>query len=134
MKVNLDDIITSLESSDGENKSYLNKKTGQILWSMESNPEYSTYNEKDENNSNIIHMFGLKSKSDYAIMKEFIKLIKDKKISDDLSNKIKQKNPFKNFKSSLIYYNIEKDWYKFRDNKYRMIAIEWCKKNNIEYF
>ena len=30
-------------------------------------------------------------------------------------------------------YGINDDWYKFRDKKNKVVAIEWCKEKNIEF-
>ena len=29
--------------------------------------------------------------------------------------------------------DIIQDWYKFRDERYKEIAIDWCKQNELEY-
>ncbi len=29
--------------------------------------------------------------------------------------------------------NIIQDWYKYKDEKYKEIAIDWCKQNELEY-
>jgi len=37
------------------------------------------------------------------------------------------------FKDKIYQYDIEDQWYDFKDKKYRKIAIEWCEENNIKY-
>ena len=29
--------------------------------------------------------------------------------------------------------DLEDDWYDYKDQRYREIAIEWCEENNIEW-
>jgi hypothetical protein len=40
---------------------------------------------------------------------------------------------FGRFKDAIHYYDIAEDWYKYRDNALRQIAIDWCQENNIEF-
>jgi hypothetical protein len=37
------------------------------------------------------------------------------------------------FKDTLRRYRREKDWYAYREEALRQIAIEWCEENGIEY-
>lgn len=35
---------------------------------------------------------------------------------------------------SITYkYNLEEEWYKFRDEAIKQIVIEWCEDNEINY-
>ena len=36
-------------------------------------------------------------------------------------------------KRSRIWLDIIKEWYNFRDKRYKEIAISWCKQNELEY-
>lgn len=40
---------------------------------------------------------------------------------------------FKNYVMLPTRYDINDDWYKFRDKKNKVVAIEWCKEKNIEF-
>ena len=37
------------------------------------------------------------------------------------------------FKDKIYQYDIEDQWYDYKGQKYKDIAIEWCEENNIEY-
>jgi hypothetical protein len=41
------------------------------------------------------------------------------------------KGAFRRFKDNVILLGIEKDWYSFRDERYKQFAIEWCQENDI---
>lgn len=133
MKLKLSDVIDTLEQSDVENRSYYNKKTGEILWSMDNNPEYSTYKEDDEFDDDIIYMFGFNSINEYELMEDFIGILKNVRISNELWNAIQGRGAFRRFKDVLYEYDLENKWYKYRDSKYKEVAIEWCKENNIDF-
>jgi hypothetical protein len=47
---------------------------------------------------------------------------------------IKGSGAFQRFKKNIDLYGIANEWYKFKDEAYKEIAIEWCKINNLEFF
>ncbi len=55
------------------------------------------------------------------------------KISEILYNSIKGRGTFRRFKDNIYKYNLEEDWYKFRDEAIKQIVIKWCKDNEINY-
>ena len=71
--------------------------------------------------------------NEYSIMEGFIETIKDDELYNQLLISIKGSGTFRRFKNKCINCNIINDWYKFRDDKYKEIAIDWCKENNIDY-
>ncbi|MHC2995299.1 MAG: hypothetical protein IBV53_07360 [Candidatus Atribacteria bacterium] len=55
------------------------------------------------------------------------------KISDILYDSIKGRGAFRRFKNNIYKYNLEEDWYRFRDEAIKQITIEWCEDNGINY-
>ena len=41
--------------------------------------------------------------------------------------------PTRRFKDYCFQLNIIQDWYRFKEKKYKEIAIEWCKQNGLKY-
>ena len=79
---------------------------------------------------------GLPTKYDideYSMMEDFIETIEDERLYNQLYIAISGKGAFRRFKDTCINFDIINDWYKFREEKYKELAIEWCKDNNIEY-
>ena len=37
------------------------------------------------------------------------------------------------FKDKIYQYDIEDQWYDYKDQRYKDIAVAWCEENNIEY-
>lgn len=70
---------------------------------------------------------------EYNIMEEFCLSIKDEKLSDIMYDSIRGSGAFDRFRDNIRRYNIEKDWYKFKDKAMERIAIEWCERNDIDY-
>ncbi len=71
--------------------------------------------------------------NEYNIMEEFCLSIKNEKLSDKLYYVIKGRGAFRRFKGEIIQYGIEEDWYNFRDEALKGIAIRWCNANEIVY-
>lgn len=154
-KVKIQKIVDELQMRFMDTVVYYNKITGEILNvqdddfriveednfenSIENYPEWQRehlkevydllYNDID-NYIALPNNFDIK---DSDIMKEFIETISDSNKKYQLGNCMWQKGMYRKFKDKLIYIGLEKEYYKFYDEKLKEIAIEWCKENNLEY-
>ena len=154
-KVEIQKIVDELQMRFIDITVYYNKITGEILNvqdddfriveednfenSIENYPEWQRehlkevydllYNDID-NYIALPNNFDIK---DSDIMKEFIETISDSNKKYQLGNCMWQKGMYRKFKDKLIYIGLEKEYYKFYDEKLKEIAIEWCKENNLEY-
>jgi len=70
---------------------------------------------------------------EYEIMERFCLSIPNEKISNVLSDMIRGSGAFRRFKDLIYRYDIEKDWYKFRDEAYKEIAVSWLESNDFAY-
>ena len=131
--IKLSEIIETLEDVDINMSAYYNTKTNEILWKNSIEPEYSTYKEEDEFNDEIIFMFDFTSKNDYDIMLQFIYEIDNIELKMFLISKVNGHGAFKRFRIAIDTYSLTEKWYKFRDEKYKEIAINWCENNHITY-
>ncbi len=133
MKVKLDDVIEMLEFvNDGmDSSAYYNDKTNEFIYIG----DYSdlSEDEKEEIYDNCIELPTKYDIDEYSMMEEFIETIDDERLYNQLYIAINGKGAFRRFKDTCINFDIIDDWYKFRDEKYKEIAIEWCQDNNIEY-
>ncbi len=66
-------------------------------------------------------------------MERFCLSIDDAEMSDALCDLIKGSGAFRRFEDALYHHGIEKDWYSYRDNALKEIAIDWCRENDIEF-
>jgi hypothetical protein len=108
-----DDIV--VEVSDLQTEYYLEIK--KILL---SDPDYLKLPSRFE-----IH--------EYEIMERFCLSVPDGKVSDVLLRKIRGSGVFRRFKDAIYQYGIENDWFKYRDEAYKEIAIAWLESNGIAY-
>lgn len=67
------------------------------------------------------------------MMVDFIDTIENLEIKNNLQKLIQGKGAFRRFKDYCFEMDIIQDWYKFRDERYKEIAIDWCKQNELEY-
>ena len=65
------------------------------------------------------------------LMEKFALSVNDEEISDYLYATIKGKGAFRRFKDEVRRFGIEEDWNRYRDDKYKELAIWWCEDNDI---
>ena len=148
--VSLQDIIDAMDFGTDQFHSYLNKETGEIITITDD--EINAIQNKDDWNNfpdwqqealasakkifDSSHFLSLPSKFDiheYAIMEKFCNSTDDPKISNELSNLIRGSGAFGRFKDAIHRFGVEEDWYKYRDQALKEIAVEWLESNEISY-
>lgn len=132
MKVKLNDVLDALEMVSSKKDCYYNPETSEIF--LSSIGEFENYSE-DELEELFDKSIILPSEYDiheYSIMEDFVETISDTKLQNQLYIALNGRGAFRRFKDTCINFDIINDWYKFRDERYREIAIDWCCKNNIE--
>lgn len=70
---------------------------------------------------------------EYAIMERFCLSVPDGKVSDVLLRKIRGSGAFRRFKDTIYQSGIENDWFAYRDQAYKEIAIAWLESKDIAY-
>lgn len=112
--LNLQDLIDSMDMQFDEMDSYLDKKTMSIIC-VTSGEIYGA--------------------DDIEDMDEFEELYGDRFIRIPSQYDINEYSIMEDFIETLPenIQGVEKQWYSFKEQKLRDIAIEWCKGNNIPY-
>lgn len=149
-KIKLSLIIQEMECQSDEMSAFFNKTTKEIVFVSDEEFRMAEDEEPSEDRPEWLQeqiktaeeiLYGdsfipLPSTFDiheYNIMEKFCLSIRDQELSDIMYNSIKGKGAFRNFKINIRKYNIEDDWYKYRDKAITDIAIDWCEVNNINY-
>ncbi len=70
---------------------------------------------------------------EYSIMEKFCLSLNDSEMCDTLYGLIKGRGAFGRFKNAIHEYGIADDWYKYRNDVLKEIAIEWCQEKGIEF-
>jgi hypothetical protein len=149
--VKLDDIIEGLESQSDESSSFLDKKTGEVIlmtdYAMRAAEENEPLEDVPDWERELVliareilaetgQYLQLPTKYDmdeYSIMESFCTSLERQEIGDILYDLISGSGAFRRFKDAVYKYGVEDEWYKYRNNAIKEIAIEWCRENNIEF-
>lgn len=132
MKLDLDKILDALKMVNEDSQAYFNTDTGEIEWlsSFLNSREYEDMVDRIEF-GNFISLPTKYDIHEYRIMEEFIYSLPIGEVQNKLQRAIKGKGAFRRFKDTVNYLGIDKDWYSFRDDAYKNIALEWCKENGL---
>jgi len=151
IRVKLDDIIEGLESQSDESHSFLDKRTGEVVSISDEEMQAAEDDEPIEDfpdwqqdlvriAKEIIDETGnyieLPTKFDiheYSVMEKFCLSLNDDEMCDTLYSLIKGSGAFGRFKNAIHEYDIADDWYKYRNDALKEIAIEWCQEKGIEF-
>ncbi|MHC4681173.1 MAG: UPF0158 family protein, partial [Planctomycetota bacterium] len=140
--VKLPDIIDGLESQSDESSSFLNKKTGKVA--LISDEELSAAEEDEPiedfpdwqqeqvriareiiaETGDYIELPTEFDLDEYRMMERFCLSVDDPEICDTLSGLIRGSGAFRRFKDSVHHYGIENEWYSYRNDALKQIAIE----------
>ena len=151
IQVKLKDIIDEMEIQFEESRSLLNIKTGEIVL-VTSEDLRAAEDEKPfdhlpgweqesrmiaidvvENFENYIELPTKYEVNEYEIMENFCLTVSDQRKQESLLRTIKGKGAFRRFKDKIIDFEMEEQWYSYRDQSFKQIAIEWCQENKINF-
>ena len=151
IRVKLNDIIEGLEFESDERNSFLDKRTGEVVSISEEEMQAAEDDEPIEDfpdwQQDLVRIakeivdetgnyIALPTKFDideYSIMEKFCLSLNDSEMSDTLYSLIKGSGAFRRFKDAVHEYDIADDWFKYRNDALKEIAIEWCQENDIEF-
>ena len=131
--VTLSKIIEGLEMVDDIVDCYYNPEKDEIFLSNIGEYGDLTEDEIDELFEESIILPTQYEINEYQMMEDFIETIDNTEIKNNLQRLIQGKGAFRRFKDYCFEMDIIQDWYDFRDKKYKEIAIDWCKQNELEY-
>lgn len=133
MKVILSEVIDALGFTNNEIEYYYNPDTEEIFMSNIGDFEDLNEDELDELFEKSIMLPTRYDINEYEMMEDFTETIDDTRLQNQLYISLNGNGAFRRFKDTCINFDIINDWYKFRDERYKEIAINWCKENNIEF-
>jgi hypothetical protein len=149
--VKLRNIIEEMEVQFEESRSLLNIKMGEIvlvtsedLRAAEDEKPYDHLSEWEQENrmiaidvvenfENYIELPTKNELNEYEIMENFCLTVSDQVKQKSLLRAIRGKGAFRRFKDKIIDFDMEEQWYSYRDECFKQIAIDWCQENKIDY-
>jgi len=151
IRVKIEDIIDGLESQSDERHSFLDKRTAEVVSISDEEMQAAEDDEPIEDfpdwQQDLVRIakeivdetgdyIALPIKFDineYRIMERFCLSIEDAEMCDTFYSLIKGSGAFRRFKDAIHQYGISDDWYKYRNDALKEIAIEWCQEKGIEF-
>lgn len=137
MKIRLNQVIDAIETADDVFTYFYDTQTGETVYLQD---ELIT-GERDEELEELLEnsrerFLRFPTKYDiheYGIMEDFVYSLPAGVARQELANAICGRGAFRRFKNGICYHRLEQQWYDYRDQAYREIAIRWCEDEGIEY-
>lgn len=86
-----------------------------------------------ENFNNYIELPTKFDINEYEMMEDFCYSLTSDKDKNRLLNAINVRGAFRRFKDEIIRLGVRDEWFAFRDERIKKIAIEWCNDHVIEF-
>src|SRR5690606_3056880 len=151
MQVKLHDILDGMEIQSEESSAYLNLETGEIVFVSEEllmmaedreefdhlpdwqQGEMEIAIDIEENFEKYAQLPTSYDINDYDIMESFCYNVSDDNKRDTLLSAIKGKGAFGRFRDNVERFGMVDEWYAYREDKYKEIAVEFCEKHDVEF-
>ncbi len=141
-RVSLSEVIDNLQDlQSDDDKYYYNKLTKKFIF-LNPNPLIMNHKEyedlcreiEDDEHSNFVALYDRREVDEYGMMEDYIYEKAPEKLVSLLQNALGGRGAFRRFREILRNNGLEDDWYDYRDEKYKELAIYWCKENDLIYF
>jgi len=147
----LKDIVDALEMQLDESSSFVDLETGRIETvsddllreadeAVDREPAFPAWQKQEWGVAKRIVSTGrfeiLPTKFDvheWAIVQDFSHSVTSEKIREDLLNAIHGAGAFRHFKDTLRRHRIASDWFTFRAEALKQIALDWCEERHISW-
>lgn len=146
--VSLRAVIDGLQTVSSDIHAYLNPLTGELITlsdddirTVEREDDFSKYPDWQQemlrdtarvlSSNDFLELPSQFEIHEYDIIERFCEAVQNPGIRDMLLRKIRGSGAFQRFKETIEYYGIEEDWYRFKEQAYKEIAISWLESNGI---
>lgn len=153
LPVSLQDVIDQIDLQSELVQGFINRKTGELTifteeddyalrhledgrsleelpeWQQEIIPKLREIQTSDD-------FIGLPTPfevHEYRIMENFIYSLEDTAMQDDLFRAIRGRGAFRIFKDKIFDHGIRDDWFTFKNNSIKRIAIDFLEAEGIGY-
>ena len=147
--ISLREMVDEMQTLSNEIRTYLNVVTGKFVTILPDDqflereedpsdlPEWQQERLKDVKDVSSSHDFKeIPNQFDiheYDIMENFCMSIDDGQTRDTLLRAIRGSGAFRRFKETISRYGIEEEWFNYKDQAYKEIAIDWLERKEIAY-
>ena len=150
--VSLRGMVEELQMVSNETRTYLNKVTGEFFTidtfgldfietgedeDMEESPdwqwEYYRKVREVESSDDYLMLPDSFEIHEYQIMQDFCSTIPDENTSGLFLDMLHGSGAFRRFKDLIYRYGIENEWFAYKDQAYKKIAIAWLEGEGLAY-
>ena len=149
--VSLQSVVNEMDFLGDEVTAYINKKTGELFSVNEEEASIlEQVNEEDEfipewqretlpkvrevlESGDYVALPDQFEIHEYSIMERFCLSLSDEGLQDELLHAIRGSGAFRRFKNTIHRKDIQDDWYRFRDQALKRIAIDFLESEGIPW-
>lgn len=130
----LAEIVANLYNTSFGYMVYIDKSDGNAVMVLDGKVlgDSDITAEDLEGDDRFIAMPTAENIDSYDIMKQFMATVDDGQVREKLTKAIHQKGAYRKFKDEVRFFGLEEKWYKFSDEKYERVALEWCKEHGVK--
>lgn len=137
MIIRLEQVLDAIETADDAFTYFFDTQTGETVFlsdPMITGESYEELEELIESSGDRFLRFPTKYDiHEYSIMENFVYSLPAGAAHQELANAICGRGAFRRLKNGIRYHRLEQQWYDYRDQAYREIAIRWCRDEGLEY-
>lgn len=151
LPVHLKDVVDEMDMIGDETVAYIHRRTGELIGltseamalaeddGEDISPSHDWLEEMVNQARQIISdrdYVELPDKfeiNEYGIMERYCDTVEDERARRALLKAINGKGAFRRFKDEISELELQKDWYKFRDNAFRQIAADFLAREDIAF-
>ena len=137
MTIKLEQVLDAIESADDAFTYFYDTQTGETVFLSDlliTGESYEELEELIERSGDRFLRFPTKYDiHEYSIIENFVYSLPAGTARQELVNAICGRGAFRRFKNGICYHRSEQQWYDYRDQAYREIAIRWCRDERLEY-
>ena len=149
--VSLQSVVNEMDVLSNDVTAYINKKTGELFSVNEEEASIlEQVNEEDEfipewqretlpkvrevlESGDYVALPDQFEIHEYSIMERFCLSLSDEGLQDELLHAIRGSGAFRRFKDAIHRKDIQDDWYRFRDQALKRIAIDFLESEGIPW-
>ena len=149
--VSLQSVVNEMDVLSDEVTAYINKKTGELYSVSEEEANIVEHgNENDEfipewqreilpkvrevlESGDFVVLPDKFEIHEYSIMERFCLSLSDEELQDQLLHAIRGSGAFRRFQNAIYRKEIQDDWYRFRDQALKRIAIDFLESEGIAW-
>jgi hypothetical protein len=148
LPVSLKQFIDEMDLCGEGAIAYLNRRTGEFLYASEDDQFALEQEDEDlpdwqrkvlpkireaQSSEDWLELPSKFDFDEYDIMRRFCHTLADEVLCADLLDTIGGRGTFGRFKNMIHRHNVHDQWYRFREDALKQIAVEWLQAHEIPY-